>query len=1013
MRKILLLMLCLALAASQLWAQNRTITGRVVDDKGTPLAGVTVSAVNSDIRAMTNPSGDFSISVPSTVRQLEFSYVGFASFRTNIGASSTVNVTLNPSTSDLEDVVVTGVNRQQRSKYAGAATKVTAEQLRNVPTASFENALQGKVPGLSILNGSGQPGNPASVILRGPTSISGGSDPLYVVDGIPVEASTFQGYNVNDFESIDVLKDGVAMALYGNRGAGGVIVITTKRGAPGKARLGYSGQMGVKMAPTFNYEMMNSAELLAAQEKLGTIAPGQAQTLPGWLNSKLHPSYATATPAVQAQRDRTLDSLRKINTDWDDLYFRNGTFQNHEISLSGSVGRGRIYSNLAYYHEEGLIIQSYLKRVTWRNNFDYSDDRLLFRINSTVGYTKRGFQESTGANNLNNPFLVTRITPPYLTPYKSDGSWNTSTAQPYYGVNLLQGFQYNLNYNDQLKLTLSTNIDYKLLRDVSVGLTAGVDFRETNSTVWRDPRAFVNYSSQNIQTRSGSYSDGLTRNLVVNARPNITYARVFNKRHDVEVSLYSELIREFDKAFSFVGYGVDVKRPNSASGITQGNSGNNLFSSVGGGKSQRGISSVLGMARYTFDGKYTLNASYRRDGSSILPEKNRYHGFFAVGGVWDIKKEAFLATSRKINTLRLKVSYGESANAQNFPLGDFGYLGGYTTSQYQGITSLVQFALPSEDYDWEYTKTTNISIDYAFFGSRLYGDINLYNKLTDNLFVQETVSTYAGLGETGVQVNAGAMRNRGIEYIINYDVIRGRKFTWSVNVNGAINENEITSLGTATSYELGTTLISVGKPLGSHYEIKWAGVDAATGAPLYYTENGKVTNDIAQAFKFQDYGTYFPKYTGGFGTSLRFSGFDLSAQFSYAAETYRVNNLEFFVENPSFLSGGFNQASSFNFWSKPGDVASTQSPNYQNQFSSKYIQDASFLRLRQVTLSYTLPKDMLQRIKHISNVRFYVLGQNLLTWTKWRGYDPEDDNNISLSEFPNPRAVTAGLEVTF
>jgi hypothetical protein len=364
----------------------------------------------------------------------------------------------------------------------------------------------------------------------------------------------------------------------------------------------------------------------------------------------------------------------------------------------------------------------------------------------------------------------------------------------------------------------------------------------------------------------------------------------------------------------------------------------------------------------------------------------------------------------------VKASYGQSANADNFPYGDFGYLPLYNTqanllSGQLGIIPNVN-APGNPNADWEYTNTLNLGVEFSMLRNKLYGDIQVYDKRTKNLFAQLSLSATGGPFGS-IDVNAGSMFNRGIEYNINFDVVRTRDLVWTLNVNGAYNKNEITDLGGITSFELGTSLVSVGKPLGSHFEVKWAGVDASTGSPLYYDLDGKITPVYSAANRVQDFGTSIPPHSGGFGTNLRWKGFDFSAFFSYAAGHYIVNNWEFFLESPNFLGAGINQARSLDFWKQPGDVASSASPLYQNQFTSKLIQDASFLRLRNVTLSYTMPSSVTEKLRHVSNIRFYILGQNLLTWTKWKGLDPENDSNISLGEYPNPRAITAGIDITF
>ncbi len=1017
MRKFTSLVLCFLLCAGQLWAQNRTITGKVVDEKGNPLAGVTVSAKGFSAKAQTASNGTYSLVVPTNAKQIEFSYVGYGTETITIGSSISYSITLTSSSAEIGDVVVTGYARQKKSQYAGSTVKVGGENFKNVPVATFDQMLQGKVPGLTVLNGSGQPGNPASVVLRGPTTILGNSNnPLYILDGVPVEAAVFASINPNDFESVEVLKDGLSMATYGNRGAAGVIVATTKKGTPGKARLVLSSQYGTKMKPQFNYDMMNSTELLAAQERLGTVLPSSAAALPGWMYSKLNPTYSTLTAAQKAQYDRNLDSLKGINTNWDDVYFRTGTFQNYEIGLSGSIGKASVFSNISYYTEKGLIDRSDMKRVTARNNFSYADEKLSFSVTSLLGYTKRNFQESTTTNGLTNPFLVTRITPSYISLYKTDGTFNTSTAQPYYGVNLYEAMQYNQNYNDQFKLTLGSNTSYKINKNISFGLQTGVDFRETQGTIYRDTRPFLSSSSTSALTRAGIYQEALARNLQISVRPYFDFQKTFAEKHDVEFTANAEYLRNFQKSYTVTAYGTDPKRPNTPAATTAGTTANALIPTLtNAGKAERTIESVFGMVRYTYNKKYTVNGTLRYDGTSNLPEPNRFHAFYAFGGVWEMSQENFFKNVRQISSLRLKASYGQSANADNFPLNYFDYNPTYGQGSYESLVTTVRSGPGNPAADWEYTGVTNISLEFSLFKNRVYGQLDWYNKQTTNLYAPNQLSYLgSGLGTNSTQpVNAGTMRNRGFEYIVNVDVVKTKNLIWTVSANAGINRNKILSLGTATEFALGTGLIKVGQDVNDHYDIRWAGVDAATGSPLYYKQDMTLTNDVNQAFKFQDMGSSSPKLAGGFGTSLRYKGFDLSASFSYANATYRVNNLEFFVENPSFLSGGFNQARSLNFWAKPGDIASTQSPAYQNSFGSKYIQDASFLRFRNLTLAYTVPKAAINKMKFISNMRFYLQGQNLAVWTKWKGYDPEDDNNISLSEYPNPRSITAGLEITF
>jgi TonB-linked SusC/RagA family outer membrane protein len=1028
MKRYALLALCLVLFANSLLAQARTITGRVTDVAGSPLAGVTIIVPATKVKTISKEDGSFTITVPATAKTIEFSYVGFATQTIELNNSGSLNVVMQTATAELTGVVVTGYGNVEKSKYTGASSKVTEKAIRNVPMASFDQILQGRAPGLTVLSGSGQPGSPANVILRGPTSIQGGSTPLYIVDGIPVEAAAFQGINANDIASIDVLKDASAAALYGSRGAAGVIVVTTKRGKSGKMKLGYSGQYGVKFAPEFGYEVMSTDQLLAAQETLGKAIPnstmsewGTFPTLPGWQYSANN-AYKVVGGAIVSKTasdisygNNQLDSLRRISTNWYDQFFQTANFSNNEVSLSGGEGRTRLYTNLGIYNEEGINVGTNMKRISLRNNVDYKDQKLTFALSSQISFTKRNLEMNAlnGFNSFINQFGVAQLTPQYITPKLPNGKYNLGNDFAFFAPTSLDKRAFDKVYNNQIKGVLSATVNYDFTRNIYGGVLAGIDFRETNNTAYNDPRVFNTYTSSNVRTRSGSMSESFTRFVQPTARIYAGYKNTFNGDHSIDATVYGEVIKNYNKAVASTGYGVDTLRPNTLAAITPGNGTNQLYQTVGGSRSDRAYESVMGNLKYSYRQKYSLSATYRYDGVSFLPEQNRREDFFSIGAVWDVAKENFMSNAAAVNSLRLKASWGQSANAENFPFGDFGYLAQYNTnaSLTAGTTGIAVSTVGNPEAMWEFTNTTNLGIEFSLFRNRFYGDVQLYNKVTKNLFATLSLSAASGFGSQ--DINAGSMYNRGVEYNLNYDLINNRNVTWTVLVNGAYNKNRVTSLGNATSFEAGTSLITVGLPLGSHYEVRWAGVDAATGAPLYYTKDGKISTNYSDQDRVQTHGTWIPPITGGFGSSLRYKNFDFSVFFNYAAKTTRVNNMEFFMQNPGFLQQGLNQDAGYTFWTKPGDIADVQSPLYQNNFSSRLIQDASWVRMRNITLSYTLPETVSKRSKFLTDARFYISGQNLLTWSHWRGLDPEDSNNISSTEYPNPRAITAGIEINF
>ena len=380
-------------------------------------------------------------------------------------------------------------------------------------------------------------------------------------------------------------------------------------------------------------------------------------------------------------------------------------------------------------------------------------------------------------------------------------------------------------------------------------------------------------------------------------------------------------------------------------------------------------------------------------------------------------KEDFTEKWNTFNDLRIRLSYGTNANADGFYFGDFGYLPLFNAGSYAGVNPTI---FPSNagnlDVTWEKIKTLNLGIDFGIFKNRLYGSIDIYNKTTDDNIIPQTISATGGFGDGAkIPVNAGTVVNKGVELLLNGDIIRTKDVVWSAGGNIAYNHNEVTSLGQVNEFEQGTELVKVGLPLGSHYSVKWAGVDASTGAPLYYTKDGKLTNTFSEDYRVSDFGTYNAPWIGGFNTSARYKGLSLSVFFTFQEGFSRWNNQDFFQLNPNFAVQGFNMRREMStMWTTPGQVTNIQSPLYQRQLVlSKDILDASYVRLRNLNLSYDFGPNILEKLKVLTALKLYVQAQNLATWTNWTGFDPEDDNNIATYEYPLPRIYAAGLQVTF
>ena len=1015
MRKLVLLLLGFALSLYAL-PQNRNVTGTVLDANGQPLPGVTVKLIGEGTGTATDMRGFFSLLVPQNVRSLEFSNVGYTTQTVSIPASGQVTITLrNSEATALNEVVVTGYTRQKKTEYSGAGTKVESKKINLVPNGSLDQILQGRAPGLLVTAGSGQPGANARVQIRGQSSISGGSTPLYVLDGVPVEAGVFQAINPNDIESVDVLRDASATAMYGNRGGSGVIVITTKRGRSGKTQFGYMAQAGFTQPGQQKFDMMSSSEILRFHEILGRQL---ANNLPGWLWSRNNPANAALPAATLAQFDRNLDSLRNINTNWKDVFQRQGSFQSHDVTLSGGTGRTRFFSSLGYYKEDGIGQRSDMKRFSMRSNVDHQTDKLTVGISLAAGYTLRNFIESENGVALANPFAAAYLGLPYQKLFNPDGSVATGGGRV--GPNAYDRFLTTSNKNNQLKGNLNLSANYQLTRTINVGGFLGLDYRETVSERQVNPNSFAAISAafpvgprSAGQPAGGSFAETLTRYFYYLTRANVGYHNVFQDRHDVDVQGFVEYNKEYNRGFNYTGFGINTALLGTPAAITAGNVTNALIPTVGGNRSQRSYFAGILLGRYTLDQKYTLNLSLRRDGTSILPEKNRFNTFYSAGVTWNVLKERFAESWRTLNELRFRASYGTSANADNFPLGTFGYIATFGTGNYVGTGQLIAPTnAGNPEARWEQIKTLNIGLDFALFRNRLSGNIDVYNKITEDNLVSQQLSATSGFASQ--VINAAKIRNKGAELHLDADLIRTGDFTWTVGGNLAYNENEVLDLGQVNEFEQGTSIIRVGLPLGTHYIVRWVGVDAATGKPLYYTKDGKISDSYNATNSVPEFGSFNAPWIGGFNSGIRYRGLSLEAYFTFQEGFSRFNNQDFFQLNHAFATQGFNlRQEMLTMWSKPGDITDIQGPLYQREFVSKDIQDASFVRFRNLLLSYSFGPNLVNTLKVFSGVRMFVQAQNLYTWTNWVGFDPEDNNNIAAYEYPTPRTFTVGLDITF
>ena len=992
---------------------NKIIKGRVVSSDNTPLSGVSVLVTGTSIGVITNSNGNFTIDVPDNAQSLSFSLVGYAELKVNISGRSQIDVTLTTVTTSLDEVIVTGYTNYARSKSVAAATTIKADKINQVPM-TVDQLLQGRVPGLTVSSGSGQPGQSAKMTIRGVGTITGNTDVLYILDGIPIENGYFQNLNPSDIETITVLKDASSKALYGSRGSNGVIVITTKKGKAGKLSFNYKSQYGFSDLPTPTFKMMNTSEHLLFEEQIGQETGATAG--PGWTYSPKNPSYANKPAAVQQRYNNILDSLKKINTDWRDFFFQKGQFMEQQIDASGGSDKVQFYSSLNYYDQDGIAVRSGMKRVTLRNNVDFHTNKLTGKLYVNIGYSSSSFIEAEGGSSGNNPLSAVYYALPYEYPYYPGHILVTSGNTNIYpvmdqreGSNAYERLLNTSNKTNQLKTMISSSLEYEIFKGLKAKTQAGIDYRQSIDEAFVNPDS---YSGSKVSNgKKGSFGQGSRRNFSVISTSGLTYAKKIGTLHDFDVTALFEYNYDNYQSFGYTGYGIEGRLPNTPAGITQGSSTNGFIPSVSGGRTESALASYMAFGRYTYNNKYTVNLSARYDGSSTVPPKNRWHPFYSAGFNWDAKKENFFENIKFLSDFRLRASYGTTAS----PFGsDFGYAASFGTTSYAGNSGIRPTLPGNQDYDWEYAKELNIGTDISILNNRIRLILDVYNRITSNLIFARPRSITSGFSD--VTVNGGSVQNKGVEIDLQGDIVRNKNLKWTIGGNIAFNKNKVLNLDGADEFEIGYTgIIRVGLPLGSHYAPEWGGVDPATGVPTYINPATglKTTTYNAATLSVAKFGSYNPGYTGGAFTSLSYKGLALNVLFSFVGDVYRYDNEMYYNENPSFKTSNQTIRMLYDRWQKPGDIALLPDIKAKRSYSSFDIYNASYVRLRNVNLRYHLPERLISKLKGLGGIQIFVQGENLYTWTKWIGFDPENGNEYNKFSFPNPRTYTAGININF
>jgi TonB-linked SusC/RagA family outer membrane protein len=1048
MRRIVLLVLCISISITQIWAQaTRTVTGKVTDDQGNPLASASVQVKgNGKIGTTTTADGSFKLNVPSNVKTLVISSIGYSQMEVSIATESNVTVQLKANSGrDLDEVVVTvPYGTVKKTAFTGSENTITTKQIEKQQVTSVTKAIEGLAPGVMATNGGGAPGSNASIVLRGFSSVTQGSGPLYVLNGIPYDGS-LSTIAPEDVESVTLLKDATASALYGSRAAGGVIMIQTKTGKKGRPAVNARVTQGVlnRGIPEYNrlgskeyYEMMWEATRNSFQFGQGINQTTAGQMASAQLTDNNHLVYNAYNVPGASLVDPVTGKLNGSaqllwNESWEDALFRSAARTNATLSISGANDKTNYYVSAAYLNEQGIMKNSDYKRYSFRATVNTAaTDWLNTGITIDGAYYDRN-DVINGGTATSNPFYYTRYMGPIYPVYRHNtttGAFIDSAGQHTldWGIPTQMGSRpYAANSNLLGSLALDKRqahvfngnaqpyAEVKFLKDFTLRTNLGVTLNENSGLTYQNSQYG---DAQNVLGR-GTVSFSRVFSFTVNQL--LSWNHTFGRQTVRALAGHeSYKYKSSNLSATKTGYSFPGFYELNNAGTTEGTPSSSTDVQT--------IESYFGQVNYDFNGRYLLNANLRRDGTSRFAPGVRWGNFYSAGAGWRISREDFMKNISWLNDLKLKASYGQVGNQD---IGDF-----YNYTQYYYANGLGQYApstlAANPDLQWEKSIKFNVGVDFAIFKNRLQGTIEYFRNTNSDLLMLVSLPGSSG-GASGGYLNAyqniGGSRNTGIELQLGYNVIRKRDFDWRVDLNLTHLKNEVTGTYPAAEktggFVSGTKKISTGYDQFSFWLKEWAGVDAATGEGLWYKDvldaSGKatgarvLTNDISKA-SFYRMGTAIPKFNGGLTNSFRYKSFDLSVllTFAYGGKFYDGNYAGL------MHSGSYGTAWSTDIlqrWQKPGDI--TNVPKVQNAVSnqegtsSRYLFDASYMNIKNITLSYTLPATVTKRL-HVAGASVFGNVDNAYLFTAKKGMDPQRSfAGTSDATYPPFRTVTFGLNV--
>ncbi|AXJ00217.1 TonB-linked outer membrane protein, SusC/RagA family [Cyclonatronum proteinivorum] len=1024
-------------------AQTGSITGSITDAQtGEGLPGATVFLPELSLGQSTNLDGEYTINnVPAGTHNVRVTYVGYVARTVSVtvtaGATTTLNVELQPDRLELRDLVVTGYGVMPRREVTGSIAQVRGEQIADLPVQTFDSAIQGRAAGVTITSASGQPGGALRVRVRGTGSITAGNDPLYVVDGVPVTVNTdvstqassnaLAAIDPNDIESIEILKDAAAASIYGAQAANGVVLITTRRGQAGRTQFQVSSQVGVREAIN-KYDMLTGQEWVAmqiegrrndaivnARRGIPTALNNPDTQENNFRNSALvrnelidFPEFDSEAEARDFVNSLTLDEFLAFvpNYDWQDAIYRTGNTRNVSVSARGGTDQTRFFVSGSYEYQEAQIIMSNFERFNVRTNLDHRATD-FFSIETSIALASTSqFGSISDGNFINGPFFAAPYSVPIQPIFNEDGTFNENVTGDY---NIIQGVNLEKREGRTNQVIGNLAANFQLTPNLVLRSFVGIDYRNVRDTNVRPPEipSFAGFGGQVFEANRDVAN--------WNTNHTLSYFNTFDDIHSVSGVGGFEYRQQQRESFTATGRGF----------------GSGLFGTLQSAADPFGVSGFFtefriagffGQVRYDYDKRYFATATMRYDGSSRFGDDTKWGLFYSGSLGWEISRERFLENVDWLDQLQLRVSYGVTGNSE---IGNFASRSLFGSSgTYNGVSGLRASQLGNNRLTWEEASTLNLGLNWALLEGRFYGAVDVFRTSNDRLLLNDFLFSDSGFGS--FVNNVGEVRNEGIEIEIGGTLVNWEGLRWTSDFNITFQRNEVIDLGDAdflfpTFADGVTRRVDVGQPLFAERLFRFAGINPADGRGMWYDRNGNITySPVDEDADFV--GAAFPDIIGGWNNTIAYAGFTLDVFFQYSLGQDSFKQQEgFFLDGTIFRGRGLTRRT-LDRWQRPGDITDMPKASARQSEggtdadffftpSTWHLEDVGYIRLKSASLSYQLPTNIVSQVG-LSNARVFVQGLNLITWTNYRGLDPEIVE-VANAPFPQPRIYSAGVTLQF